>query len=461
MMISLLDVAERTQRGPKMEVRDWNMGLYRRANELVRKYELAYPGDGLLFNTDPTVAERAFRAAVELLTTGGTYCLSTNRVVQHTEDEVLSACREAPREVIVGAGRDQRRLWQHRPDGGERPNQTPGHHAPFSEDLMPLIVKNFAQIPTGDFLEGINFTNVDGREVFGMPLEAYAARREGAWLREGIRKAGRPGMAIAYYPINTRAAVLIAPMDPDYGIRRTDGLLLSTLPDMQIEQDLLTAAIVYGDYGSFKINGGGGGLAGGFCGPYTGAILEAIAKSIHGWICYRDTICNTGVVSIHNTIEKDFHIDDESIWATSVALQAIAAHTNIVHFGSEVGIARSGPGTETHLQELGMTAVMCAVNGAGLYIVRQGRARMNAAQTPLEAEWAMEVAEATLRTGLTSRTAGDVLRRLIPLVNGKPAEAPVPVVECYDLVHHRPRPAYQAIYERVKEQFAASGLDFR
>ncbi|MCL5025642.1 MAG: monomethylamine:corrinoid methyltransferase, partial [Chloroflexi bacterium] len=364
-MISLLDVAERTQKGPKMEVRDWNMGLFKRATDLVKKYELACSGDGPLFNTDPAVADRAFRAGVELLTTYGSYCLTTNRVVQHTEEEVLSACREAPREVIVGADRDARRIWQHRPDGGERPNQTPGHHAPFSEDLMPLIVKNFAQIPTTDYLEGINFTNVDGREVFGMPLEAYAARREAAWLREGIRKAGRPGLAIAYYPISTRSSVLIAPMDPDYGIRRTDGLLLSTLPDMQIEQDLLTAAIVYGDYGAFKVNGGGGGLAGGFCGDYRGAIVEAIAKSIHGWICYRDTICNTGVTSIQNTIEKTFHMPHEQVWATSVALQALAAHTNIIYFGSEVGINRSGPGTETHLQEVGLTAIMCAINGAG------------------------------------------------------------------------------------------------
>jgi hypothetical protein len=459
-MISLLDVAERTQKGPKKEVRDWNLGLYKRINELVQKYELRYPGDGMLFNTGPEVAGKAFRAGVELLCTYGSYCLTTNRVVQHSEDEVLAACREAPAEVIVGAGRDARRVWQHQPFGGERLNQTPGHHAPFSEELMPLIVKNFAQIPTGDFLEGINFTNTDGREVFGMPLEAYAARREAAWLREGIRKAGRPGMALAYYPINTRAAVLIAPMDPDYGIRRTDGLLLSTLPDMQMEQDLLTAAIVYGDYGSFKVNGGGAALAGGFCGTYIGGILEAIAKSIHGWICYRDTICNTGVVSLHNTIEKAFHIDAESIWASSVAIQALARYTNIVYFGSEVGINRSGPGTETHLQEIGLTAIMCAINQAGLYIVRQGRAKMNAAQTPLEAEWHAEVAEAVLRSNLDVAGITRVMHEVISSLNGKPVEPPQMVVDCYDLVHHEPKSGYRETYLKVKEQFARAGLNF-
>jgi hypothetical protein len=460
-MISLLDVAERTQKGPKKDVNEWNMGLYRNISSLAKKYDISYPGGGLLFSTDQSLADRAFQAAVELLASYGTYCLSTGRVVHHSEEEILTACQEAPKEIIVGADRDARRIWQHKPDGNERPNQTPGHHAPFTEDVIQLVVKNFAQIPTADYLEGINFTNVDGREVYGMPIEAYAARREAAWLREGIRKAGRQGMAIAYYPISTRSSVLIAPMDPDYGIRRTDGLLLSTLPDMHIEQDLLTAAIVYLDYGSFRVNGGGSAQVGGFCGGTTGAIIESIAKSIHGWICYRDTTCSAGVGSLSATIEKNFRITDEQFWGSSVVGQALTSNTNLILFGlSMAGGGRSGPGTETHLVEGGINAIAATLNGGGLYIVRQSRARMNSAQTPLEAEWAMEVAEAVIRTGLKKNTATAVTRRLLDQLNGKPVEPPHSVMDCYDLVHHKPKPAYQDIYFKVKERFAQAGLNF-
>ncbi|MCL5025641.1 MAG: hypothetical protein M1531_03980, partial [Chloroflexi bacterium] len=98
--------------------------------------------------------------------------------------------------------------------------------------------------------------------------------------------------------------------------------------------------------------------------------------------------------------------------------------------------------------------------GAGLYIVRQGRAKMNAAQTPLEAEWAMEVADAVLRTGLDRTGAAEVMLRLLPLVDGKPVEGPQMVVDCYDLVRHQPRPAYRDLYLKVKDQFARAGLDF-
>jgi len=44
-------------------------------------------------------------------------------------------------------------------------------------------------------------------------------------------------------------------MDPDHGLRRTDGILLSLLPDLKMEQDMLSAAIVYEEYGSFKLSG--------------------------------------------------------------------------------------------------------------------------------------------------------------------------------------------------------------
>ncbi len=82
----------------------------------------------------------------------------------------------------------QRHIEEH-----EELNHVPALHAPYSEKLAPLAVGNYAQIATADYLEGFNFTEVDGREVLGMPLVAYAARRELAWLREGIRKARRQG----------------------------------------------------------------------------------------------------------------------------------------------------------------------------------------------------------------------------------------------------------------------------
>ena len=51
-MLSLLDIAERTQKGPKMEENAWNMGLFRKMNELTKQYQLYYPKDNTVFSCD-------------------------------------------------------------------------------------------------------------------------------------------------------------------------------------------------------------------------------------------------------------------------------------------------------------------------------------------------------------------------------------------------------------------------
>jgi len=457
-MLSLLDIAERSQRGPKVKEKTWDMDLFRGLGELAAKHEFAYPDDGTFINTDDALADRAFEAAVEFLAEAGIFCLTTGRVIQFSRDEIETAIEEIPSEVIVGEGRDARFIRQISLDEREHIHQCPGHHAPYTEEYAPLVVKNFAQIPSGDYLEGFNINVVDGREVFGVPMEVYAARRELAWLREGVRKAGRPGMAIAYYPISTRGAVLIAPMDPDYGLRRTDGVLLSVLPDIKVEHDLLTAAIVYQDYGCFKVNGGGGGMIGGFCGGPEGAIIEGIVKSLGGFLVYRDTLCNTGVGALASTTTRTMSLDAHHSWAGSVVFQALHRHTGTVCFGG--GGNSAGPGTETHLWEMAFGAIRAPVNGANLYIPRQGRAQMNASQTPLDAEWVYEVAKATMNTGLDRGQVSELLGRVAAKVEGRQPEDPVHITECYDLVHHRPLPEYERIYLEVKEELASMGLAF-
>ncbi len=177
------------------------------------------------------------------------YCITTGRIVELSREEVMEAVRESPKELIVGSGKDARVMKQRKVEGTEKLNFCPGHHSPFTQDLAPIIVKNFAQIPRTDFIEGFNFTEVDGYEIFGAPLEAYAARRQVSWMREGIRKAGRPGLSIVLYPITTRAEVLMAAIDSVDGLRSGDGILTSVLPDEKIEHDLLATAIACEDQG--------------------------------------------------------------------------------------------------------------------------------------------------------------------------------------------------------------------
>jgi len=86
---------------------------------------------------------------------------------------------------------------------------------------------------------------------------------------------------------------------------------------------------------------------------------------------------------------------------------------------------------------------------------------MNASQSPLDAEWSYEVAEAVMRSNLTRETASDLLLRVSEKLKGRPREAPYDDIrQFYDLVRHKPLPEFEKAYLTVKNDLASFGLDF-
>jgi len=453
-MITLLDIAERTQTGEKVEEKKWDMEFFRTISELINKHGIELPEEHGFINMDDELVERAFEAAIELLEKVGVYCITTRRCVRLSRDEILAGIREAPTEILMGEGSDKRVWKQRKVEEKGKLNICPGHHSPFTEDLAGLIVSNFAQIPRTDFIEGFNFPKIEGREIMGAPMEVYASRRQLGWMREGVSKASRPGLAVVYYPINTRAEDLIGVIDPDYGLRRTDGILLTLLPDLKMEQDMLSAAIVYEEYGCFKLSGSFA-IVGGFCGGIEGAIIEGIAKPIACMIAYRDYIHYTGVEHIHMLNGRQMLVPGIN-WARSVVNQALNRFTHTICM--RWVIPTSGPGTELNLLEVAMQSIEAPINGMNLYAPRHCRTTINHGQTPLEAEWMIEVSDAVIDQGFDRPGASELLAKLAKrLENEKPASG-YDITECYDLIHHKPMPDYEKAYLSVKSQLTEMGL---
>lgn len=453
-MITLLEIAERTQTGEKVEEKKWDMEFFRTISELVKKHGIEIPEEPGFINMDDELVERAFEAAIELLEKVGVYCITTRRCVRLSRDEILTAIREAPTEILMGEGSDKKVWKQRKVEEKGKLNICPGHHSPFTEDLADLIVRNFAQIPRADFIEGFNFPKIEGREIIGAPMEVYASRRQLAWMRECVSKASRPGLAVVYYPINTRAEDLIGVIDPDYGLRRTDGILLTLLPDLKMEHDMLSAAIVYEEYGCFKLSGSFA-IVGGFCGGIEGAIIEGIAKPIACMIAYRDYIHYTGVEHIHMLNGRQILVPGIN-WARSVVNQALNRFTHTICM--RWVIPTSGPGTELSLLEVAMQSIEAPINGMNLYAPRHCRTTINHGQTPLEAEWMIEVSDAVIDQGFDRPGASELLAKLAKrLENEKPASG-YDITECYDLIHHKPMPDYEKAYLSVKSQLTEMGL---
>ena len=107
-MITLLEIAERTQTGEKVEEKKWDMEFFQTISELVKKYGIESPKEHAFINIDDALVERAFEAAIELLEKVGIYCITTRRRVKLARDEILTAIGEAP----------QKSLWVKAETGG-------------------------------------------------------------------------------------------------------------------------------------------------------------------------------------------------------------------------------------------------------------------------------------------------------------------------------------------------------
>ena len=463
-MIDFFEIVERAETGPKMDEKDWDMGFFKKIQELVKEYGLSKEKEKGIFNMDDDLADSAFEAAVKFLTDMGIYCIDTQRIIKLEEEEIKKAIREMPSEITVGEGRDARKIQKREIEDRRPVSSMAVLHTPYSEDLCWLIPENFARIHRLDIIEGFITPTVNGVEVYTPPIEAYAALRQLAWMREGIKKAGRPGMAITYYPVSTKASTLIAPIDPYNGLRRTDGVLLTTLPNNKIEYGYLTAAIVYENYGCYKVNGGSEAYAGGFCGGPDGAIVETIVKVLSGWIIYHNQISETGVYDFRHVTGKARVLHS---FEDSIAHQALCRNTNAIRTAAINCVFELG--SEMYLWEIAAQAIKNTLNGANFTTLntKSGlRAKVgkipgiDAMQTPLDVEFAIEVSDAVLNSGIKREDGAEIVQKIEEKLANKQWGEYKTIRECYDLVKHKSSQEYENKYYKVKKDLIDLGLEF-
>jgi methylamine--corrinoid protein Co-methyltransferase len=424
-VISLLEVADRAYTGPKMEEKAWNLGLFRKTRELIERFQLGHSGPDRYFAVADEEVDRFFDAGVALLAELGVYCFTTNRVIPLTTDEVLTAARSASEAIAAGVGGDRRVIRKRRLEDPQVVNFHMGGHCPWPQERAAALMAAFASVRRNDYIEGFNLTTIDGYEVRGDALAAYASRRTIEIMLEAVGRAGRPGMAIAFYPILTRAGCMLAPLDPDTALRRSDGVLLSTQRDLKVEDNFIQTAIILERYGGFRLNGGTSSVIGGFCGPLEGAMLETIAKHLVGWICYRDHFSYGPNVQTQAELlagrSPQLRVQPADLppnGVTYVIARAIQRNTNLIVFGSgfhgEPGAG--GAGSVTSLLALARNTIATTVLGSNV----------SGGFTPYHGEWLVQVADATVKARLKGDEVQGMMERIDAVIREKRGEEATP-----------------------------------
>ena len=460
-MINLFEILDRSHTGEKIkEEKQWDLRVWKKAVELARDYKIHYdPKDAVV--TDDRMADACFEAAVVLLSEVGVFNVGTQRVVRFEQEEIRKALGQSKDELILGEGRDRFRLRGRNP---LEPVRVMSGHFTCTDEVGPKLYQAMAEVQSLDIIEGFNFFGKHaGRQMEGMVHETLAARYEVSSIRKAIARAGRPGMHILFYPTSPHPAAMISTLDPANGIRPTDAIEITPLPELKIESNLIAVAVTTTEYGAF-VNSDCTSILGGFGGgPPENAII-GLAQDIQTHLTYRCDYCS---------LANGLPIDIETVtlpaplWSRSLNSLAYARNLRTPVF-SYVG-AGPEPDNENRWRELAAQAMVAVASGSHIDVVRPARSYRPNLFSPLEIEFCSEIATSMVKNKIPREKINEIImkgllpkykpiydtpsRDRYPLMKGKPFE------ELYDLNTLKPSKEHVEHYRMAKKELTGLGIE--
>jgi methylamine--corrinoid protein Co-methyltransferase len=446
-------IVDRSETGPFMKESDFDMALAREVARLVGEYGLQFEPETLV-PEDDDMADRLYQAAVDLVGEVGVYNQSTERCVRFSREEIEEAVAAAPSAVRLGAGKDAI-LERHREVEDREPccMHSGPTGTPTSEAFHSLILQSCAQEPLVDCLgHGSVATYMGQLIVPGSPLEIMAARRDAVQARQAVRRAGRPGMHIEDIAVSLTCAGKIATFDPDIGMRPSDGLLVSQMPELKTNYDQLSR-VAYMASHDMHIVDLMTPLVGGLGGGAEGTAVVTVSSHILGVLCYAVSYHFMG----HMSLQWSHNTDRMGLWIQAMAGQALARNTPMVSANDLY--TRSGLGTEAIFWEVAAGAMIGAVCGLHQHGVGATCGNERDHTSGLEARFQAEVAHAALgkRRSEVNGLVLECLRHYEGQLADPDLGAPFP--EVYNLETLQPTEEWLAAYHRVRDSLGTMGLD--
>jgi len=438
-----------------MKEADFDMAIARKVPELVQKYGLVYDPN-VLVPSDDDMATRLFQAGMELFLEMGVYNMSTQRRVLFTRDEVEEAVALAPKDFTVGTGKDAR-VMRHRGVESEIPCiiHSGPTGTPCSEKYHPYILESCAQEPLVDCLgSGSISTYMGDKTIPGTPLEILGVQRDAVVAREAVRKTGRPGMHINDVASPLTCAGKISTINPEWGMRPTDGLLVSQMVELKTDYDQLSRAARMKTVGMHIVDLMTP-LVGGLGGGPQGTAIVTVACHLLGVMCYAASYHIYG----HMHLLESTDTDRMGLWIYSIGGQALALNSPILSI--DAIYTQAGLGTEQVLWEIAAASVASTVSG-----IHQGGVGATGGSTEdhtsgLENRFNAQVSHSSL--GMSREEANGYVLEFLSHYEETHKNPPAgkPFSQLYKLDPLEPTEEWLELYNRVSDAIVDTGLDIR
>ena len=451
--------------GALTNVRDFDMEIFQVASRLVKEFDIKYNPE-ILVPSDDSLADDVWKAGVELFNEVGMYCMSSNRVIKFEETEVKEVLREVRDEVSIGEGGERRKVIRRGIEGSKPPIIVGGvieSDVPEGENFVKMY-QSIAQEPLIDGLYvGPPLHTAEGYTLrLGTPLELHLGRCIASWTREAIRRAGRPGLH--FVSACPSAIADIAACNPEDGVRRSDGLMISVTSELKTDYEALGKVAYALDYGCVKATHGGS-IIGGWAGGPEGAAIVSIADFLAAVMVYQHRI--NPVYGDHGLTRCPGTVPISSInpgmWGTELSGQAIAR--NYRGPNGRFFLTAAGPGTEMQLREIAALCIAGLASGRDLFCgggIRRYKVRPMLGSA-LENKFHAELGYAA--TSIKREEANEMVKQIVKKYEKDITKDGGPwgytFNEIYDLKTLTPRQKFLELYEKVKKELEDIGIDFK
>ena len=452
----LQEVLRRTENGPMMDEKEFEGKLIRdTAKRLVAECGLKFDRDNLVPNDDD-LADRVFQAALDFVTEVGMFCQNTSRRIMWTRQEYEAGLNSCPSEAVLGAGNDAVTIRARVPEDLTAPVVAGGAFGVLvPEHMFEPIMFSYVQESVIDVYENPTIEAVYGDPIkAGSPWELLAGWREAELSMQVINRAGRPGMAIGCIEISPTALAQVSAASWG-GVRPTDWHHASAPSEHKTNYDMLSKVA--------HITRIGGNLEaylniiyGGYFGGAEGVAVGLAA----GLILLNQNYMGTtlSVSSAHPFLHSD--ATPESLWAQSLAFQAVTRNTNLIT--ASLSKPASGPGTKTLLYENAAFVISNVVSGLSMPQISMTATGTNARHcSGLESRQGGEIAHAVC--GMSRGQANEIVKQLVDLYESELPKKPIgkPFEEVYDVDTIQPKPEWLGMYEEVKDELIKMGVPLK
>lgn len=448
------DVVRKIENGRAFSERDFDLKLLTPTlNDVLKAHEIERDPD-VIVPSDNNLADDVYEAALELYLRTGTYITDAQRYVRFEEDEVKEALEQSPNELAFGQGVDASLMIARAVEDSKTPFCMFGGGNPVSEDIYFDVLRSYAKETLADtFSGGIQLNTVNGMTNRGRrPSEIYAAILTAILAREAAIDVGRPNIGLHNASNAESTAAVIAANRPEFGIRKTDGFLVASLPELKADYERLNKVAHLLSSGNI-IGALYGPIVGSYAGPEGTAVIT-VANAIQDSLIFQPHYH----LPFPFDMRSNCNTVPELLWLISVVGQAISRNTHLLM--SMAGVTASGPCTHTVLYEAAAFSIVSTVSGLNVFAAEVGTDKYVDHCTGMESRMAGLAGHAVAKSGMKREDTNELIKEILKQYQHELKNAPIgkSFRQCYDQKTVEPSAEYIAIMNDVKLSLKKLGV---